>query len=180
RLPGVTEVVKPKLSGEYNFQNILAAGSIGFYFGVEPGQVKGAVESYQPTNNRSQVMQKGTNMLFMDCYNANPSSMEVALRNFASFDAENKVVVVGDMFELGEHAPAEHEAIARLCRELEFKDIYSVGPLFAPYSIIMGSKHYMSVGDLKDHFVLNPLKNSYILFKASRGIALEKAAEGIV
>jgi UDP-N-acetylmuramoyl-tripeptide--D-alanyl-D-alanine ligase len=172
--------IKAQLSGEYNFQNIMAAAAIGNYFGVDANQIKEAIEGYAPTNNRSQVVQKGTNVLYMDCYNANPSSMEVALRNFAAFTTPNKIVVIGDMLELGEFAPAEHQAMANLCAGLGFDTVYFVGPIFAPYAAIAKATHFENSAQLKEHFVQNPPQNSYLLFKASRGIALEKAAEGVV
>jgi UDP-N-acetylmuramoyl-tripeptide--D-alanyl-D-alanine ligase len=172
--------IKAQLSGEYNFQNIMAAAAIGNYFGVDSHKIKEAIEGYAPTNNRSQVVQKGNNVLYMDCYNANPSSMEVALRNFAAFTVPNKIVVMGDMLELGNFAPAEHEAMATLCAQLAFDKVYFVGPIFAPYAPIAHALHFETSAQLKEHFLQQPPQNSYLLFKASRGIALEKAAEGVV
>ncbi|KAB2914493.1 MAG: UDP-N-acetylmuramoyl-tripeptide--D-alanyl-D-alanine ligase [Bacteroidetes bacterium] len=175
-LPYGAGVIKANLSGEYNFQNIMAAASIGHYFEVEAEQIKAAVEVYAPTNNRSQVVKRGSNVLYMDCYNANPSSMEVALRNFAGFETPNKIVVIGDMLELGSFAPAEHEAMATLCKQLGFETVYFVGPIFAPYAQIANARHFENSTLLREHFLVQKPQNSYILFKASRGIALEKAA----
>ncbi len=179
KLPNINEKVKAQLSGEFNFQNIIAAAAIGNYFEVGGEQIKTGIESYAPTNNRSQVVVKGSNTLYMDCYNANPSSMEVALKNFASFEHKNKIVVLGDMFELGEFAEAEHKAIMELCRELGFENVYTVGELFTPYADIVKAKTFKTSTELAENFKQHPLKDTYILFKASRGIALEKAVEGI-
>lgn len=179
-LPNIKEKVKAQLSGEFNFQNIMVASAIGSYFGVDGEQIKMGIENYAPTNNRSQVVVKGSNTLYMDCYNANPSSMEVALKNFASFAHPNKIVVLGDMFELGEFANAEHKATAELCKTLGFETIYTVGQLFTPHARIMNAKTFETSSELAEHFKQHPPKDAYILFKASRGIALEKATEGIV
>lgn len=178
-LPDVAGNVKAQISGEFNFENIMVAAAIGNYFGVDGEQIKGSIEGYVPTNNRSQVIIKGSNTLYMDCYNANPTSMEVALKNFASFNHPNKIIVLGDMFELGEFASAEHKATAELCKILCFKTIYTVGKLFIPHTEIMSAKNFETSSDLAEYFRQNPPKNTYILFKASRGIALEKAAEGL-
>ncbi len=178
-LPNSEGKVKAQLSGEFNFENIMAAAAIGAYFGVGGEQIKHGIESYVPTNNRSQVVVKGSNTLYMDCYNANPSSMEVALKNFASFVHPNKIVVVGDMFELGDFANAEHKAIAALCKKLGFETIYAVGELFVPHKRIMNAKTFETSEVLAQHFKKHLPTNAYILFKASRGIALEKAAEGL-
>lgn len=179
-LPANTQEVKAHLSGAYNFQNILAAAAIGDYFGVSAIQIQEAVEGYEPTNNRSQIVMRGSNTLYMDCYNANPSSMEAALRNFATFAVPNKIVVLGDMFELGSHAPQEHQNMAALCVELGFEHIFCVGPLFAAHATSMKAMAFETSAQLKEYFLQHPPQNSYLLFKASRGIALEKAAEGIV
>lgn len=180
QLPDTEGETIAQLSGEYNFENIMAAAAIGHYFAVDAAMIQEAVAGYAPTNNRSQIVVKGSNTLYMDCYNANPSSMEVALKNFAAYQVPNKVVVMGDMLELGSFAPAEHEAMARLCNQLGFETVYCVGPLFAPYASLMNARAFENSEALKQHFIQHPLQNSYILFKASRGIALEKAAEAVV
>lgn len=179
-LPHTQGTTRAQLSGQYNFENIMAAAAIGHYFKVDAGDIQAAIEGYAPTNNRSQIVVKGTNTLYMDCYNANPSSMEVALKNFAAYQVPNKIVVVGDMLELGEFAPNEHKAIAELCLELGFETIYCVGPLFAPHAHLMNALPFENAEALKQHFIQQPPQNSYLLFKASRGIALEKAAEAVV
>lgn len=179
RLPNVDGIVKAQLSGEFNFENIMVAAAIGNYFEVEGEQIKKGIESYTPTNNRSQVVVKGNNTLYLDCYNANPSSMEVALKNFASFEHPNKIVVLGDMFELGEFAAAEHKATIELCHKLGFKTVYTVGKLFTPYAETINAIPFETSSELAEHFKQHQPQNSYILFKASRGIALEKAVEGL-
>ena len=98
----------------YNANNICAALAIGKHFGVDDKAVKAALESYIPENNRSQLLTKGTNQIILDAYNANPSSMTVAIENFVQLDNSNKIMILGDMFELGSESHLEHQAIVDL------------------------------------------------------------------
>lgn len=180
KLPEEGEAIVAHLSGAYNFQNILAAAAIGDYFEVSAAQISEAVQGYEPTNNRSQIVKRGSKTLYMDCYNANPSSMEAALRNFASYTVPNKIVVLGDMYELGSYAAQEHQNIAELCVALGFEKIYTVGPSFAVHADVMKAQSFETALQLKEYFIQQPPQNSYLLFKASRGIKLEIAAEAIV
>ena len=123
--------IQSHLFGTYNFENILAAACIGNFFGVPVDSIKEAVEAYVPANNRSQVVQGKRNLLVMDAYNANPSSMEAALRNFAESSYPNKALILGDMLELGTGSEQEHLSIIGLAGELGFREVVYVGPVFS-------------------------------------------------
>lgn len=105
------ETIQTNLVGEYNFENVISAVCVGKYFGVEMKQMKDAIENYVPTNNRSQKISLGSNTIILDAYNANPSSMHEALKNFEKIEAKNKVVVLGQMMELGKYSQEEHQKI---------------------------------------------------------------------
>ncbi len=168
------------LTGIYNFQNIAAAVRIGEYFGVETKVACQAAADYVPNNNRSQFIEKGSNMVLMDAYNANPSSMNAAITNFNNLKAEKKMVILGDMFELGEEAPVEHEAIGKLLAECNFDKILLVGSLMesAVKTLPMMKGLYFP-----DKFGLHtwlqdyPQTNTYILVKGSRGMGLESVLQ---
>ncbi|MFV0566456.1 MAG: UDP-N-acetylmuramoyl-tripeptide--D-alanyl-D-alanine ligase, partial [Flavobacteriaceae bacterium] len=122
--------VNSKLIGAYNFNNISAAIAIGQYFKVETNKIKKAIEDYVPSNNRSQVIKKGSNTIILDAYNANPSSMKAALTNFNDLKTDNKIVFLGDMFELGKAAKTEHETIADFADSLKVENIVLIGENF--------------------------------------------------
>lgn len=168
------EVIKTNLTGAYNFENIAAALCIGKFFGVEAKAANEAIASYVPGNMRSQVLKKGTNTIILDAYNANPSSMEVAIKNLAGMRAEKKVLILGDMFELEEEAEKEHQAIGRVIREEKFDQVYLCGSLFkSALHEIPHAKYFMKKDELIKELQQFPLTNSTILIKASRGIGLE-------
>lgn len=167
------------LSGEYNFSNIAAAATLGKYFGVPEKDIADAVASYRPQNSRSQWIQHGSNHIFLDCYNANPSSMQVALESFSQLDKHPKIAVVGDMFELGDHAAAEHEQLARLIATMPFDKVFCVGAEFSRHASLMKADAFATSQELAIHLATLKPENSWFIFKASRGVALEKALEGI-
>ena len=164
------------LTGIYNFQNIAAAVRIGQYFGIDTKIACQATADYQPNNNRSQFIEKGSNKVLMDAYNANPSSMSAAITYFNNLKAEKKMVILGDMFELGDDAAEEHEAIGKLLAECNFDTILLVGSLMenALKSIPMMKALYFP-----DKFGLHtwlqdyPQTDAHILVKGSRGMGLE-------
>jgi len=123
-------IISTHLIGLYNANNINAAIAIGTYFGVEENDIKQALESYVPENNRSQLMSKGTNEIILDAYNANPSSMKVAIENFILLGKENKIVFLGDMFELGDESLLEHKGVVDLLMNQNVIFVYFIGKDF--------------------------------------------------
>jgi UDP-N-acetylmuramoyl-tripeptide--D-alanyl-D-alanine ligase len=170
--------VQTQLTGAYNFENVAAALCIGKFFGVDAVKSNTAVASYSPSNMRSQVMRKGTNTIILDAYNANPSSMAAAIENIASMNASNKVLMIGDMFELEGEAEKEHREIGMLIKSKNFSKVYLCGSLFkAALGEIGFAKHFEKKEQLIDELKRNPVKDSTILVKASRGIGLESVVE---
>lgn len=168
------EIVETHLTGGYNFENIAAALCIGKYFGVDPHQANEAIAGYIPGNMRSQIVQKESNTIILDAYNANPSSMQAAIENLASMQAPKKVLMLGDMFELEEEAEKEHQAIGRLIKDKGFEHVYLCGSLFkAALREMPTAKHFMKKDELMLELKQHPIRNATILVKASRGIGLE-------
>lgn len=169
--------IKSHLIGEYNFGNISAAIAIGHYFGVDSIQIKEAIESYVPTNNRSQIIDKGSNKIILDAYNANPTSMEAAIRNIHRLSEQNKVLILGDMFELGKSAREEHQNIVNLITSLNFKNVFLVGKNFFETERNNVIKKFETFDDLKLKLQNSTIENSTILVKGSRGMALERVLD---
>ncbi|MFY0604932.1 MAG: UDP-N-acetylmuramoyl-tripeptide--D-alanyl-D-alanine ligase [Flavobacteriaceae bacterium] len=163
---------KTQLIGAYNFSNIACAISIGQFFDISTIEIKEAIESYLPSNNRSQVIKTNHNSIILDAYNANPSSVQLALKSFDAMNADNKVAILGDMFELGEEAFFEHQEIANLTKSLNFTKVYLVGENF--YKTNTNSPKFKSFNDLKNELNKNHINESVILIKGSRGMALER------
>ena len=169
--------IQSQLIGDYNFSNIAVAIAIGNYFKVTDALIKEAIESYIPTNNRSQIIEKGTNKIILDAYNANPTSMTAALLNFEKQDGY-KIAIIGDMFELGEDASNEHQNIVDLATTLNIDQIICVGENF--YKTYVNSEklvQYKLFTDFKDHFNIGQIKNTTLLIKGSRGMAMERILE---
>ncbi len=172
------EKITTQLIGDYNFENVAAALCIGKYFGVSMQQAKDAIAAYTPGNMRSQIVKKGSNTIILDAYNANPSSMAAAIENLSVIKADNKVAIVGDMFELEEEAQAEHKAIGKLLADKKFSAVYLCGMLMKAAMTEIPLAHYFEKKeDLLKALQQNPLLNSTILIKASRGIGLETVVE---
>lgn len=171
-------VVTSNLIGSYNFDNIATALCIGKYFNVPSDKANAAVEAYTPTNNRSQIIQKGSNSIIMDAYNANPSSMAKAIENLANMKAANKLVIVGDMYELGDDTQAEHEQIGILLKKLGFSDAIFCGEYIQSAFDSFGGGMYMANKDeLISHLEKTQREDTTILIKASRGMALEDVVD---
>ncbi len=167
--------LKSKLIGSYNFENILAAARVGLYFGVDPLLIQKGIENYQPSNNRSQLIQKGSNRIIMDAYNANPTSMMASLKNFAEIKNSQKMLILGDMLELGEHAAEEHQKIADFINQEDFDTVYLVGKHFAKVNTGIKPKKFDNIELLFDYlYQQKPVEDTLILIKGSRGIQLEK------
>jgi UDP-N-acetylmuramoyl-tripeptide--D-alanyl-D-alanine ligase len=170
-------IINTQLIGNYNFENILAAACIGDYFNVTEEQIKNGLENYIPSNNRSQVMQTKSNLLLLDAYNANPSSMNAAIQNFAQMNQQNKMVILGDMLELGEESTKEHDAIVNLLKEKNISNALLVGPYFKESGKLMNAKTFSNSEEVVEYLKQNPVINSTILIKGSRGIKLEKVVD---
>ena len=166
-----------KLIGDYNFENILAAACIGNYFEVDPLKIQKAIKDYQPTNNRSQLIQRGKLNIIMDAYNANPTSMSASIKSFSSGVSENTYLILGDMLELGEYAGHEHRQILELLKEKGFKNVMLVGNEFSKTNADFNFPAFQYVDDLCKYLENMSIKNGNILIKGSRGIQLEKVLE---
>jgi UDP-N-acetylmuramoyl-tripeptide--D-alanyl-D-alanine ligase len=171
-------VVRSQLIGHYNATNICAAIAVGRYFKVPDDEIIAALESYAPQNNRSQLLNKNEHRLILDAYNANPSSMAAALEHFKSVIAPNKVAILGDMFELGAAATAEHTIMAQMAAQLSDITIYLVGKEFYSCRLEAPNLHYFENFDtLAQHLLHFSLPPSTILIKGSRGMALERTLD---
>ena len=171
-------VIKTNLVGVYNFHNIAAALAVGSFFNLTPQQLKSGIEAYVPANNRSQIIQQNSNQILLDAYNANPSSMEVALENFKGTQNSNKLAILGDMFELGANSAKEHLEIvnqAILTKECVF---YFIGSLFFEQKIAHSTfLFFETFKELQSHLEEITISNTSILIKGSRGMALERVLE---
>jgi UDP-N-acetylmuramoyl-tripeptide--D-alanyl-D-alanine ligase len=171
-------LVQTHLIGLYNANNVNAAITIGKYFGVADLDIKEALESYISENNRSQILSKGSNQIILDAYNANPSSMAVAIANFLQLDEQNKIIILGDMFELGAESGEEHKAIMGLL--LNEKDItcYFIGKEFSGNRMDKKDFYfYDTFESFSVHLQETKIENSYLLIKGSRGMALERTLD---
>lgn len=171
-------IVQSELIGEYNLSNVAAAIAIGLHLKVDLQDIKAAIEAYTSGDNRSQLVNKNDYKIILDAYNANPSSMEVALKNFSSMNGE-KAVVLGDMFELGDSSKIEHQNIADLAFKLRFNEIYLIGNYF--HSIdkenLSNMKTFENREEAINYFSQHPIRSKTLLIKGSRGMQLEKIIE---
>lgn len=168
-------IINTQLVGEYNLPNVLAAISIGKYFNVPEEKIVEAIESYTPTNSRSQMIRKGNNEIILDAYNANPSSMRVAIENFSKMPGKNKVVLLGGMMELGAESLAEHAALISLLRQHSWSHVVLVGKDFiSPPSEYL---HFNDVAEAQQWYRQQQFDNSTILIKGSRSMQMEKVLE---
>lgn len=166
--------VTTHLPGRYNFENMLAALAIGDYFGVSPEEANRAIADYNPTNNRSQVITKGTNTVLLDAYNANPSSMAAAIRQFAATPAKRKVVILGDMYELGDESEAEHAALGKLIADSTFDLVILAGKdMHFALGYLPKAYYFPDKFSLHNWLMDNPMTDTSFLVKGSRGMSLE-------
>ena len=170
--------ISSHLIGLYNANNINAALTIGKYFGVTDSEIKEALESYVPENNRSQLLTKGKNQIILDAYNANPSSMTVAIENFLQLDNPVKIMILGDMFELGEESREEHQAIVTLLSNEDKVKCYFIGKAFYEVRIEKNNLWFFEIFDkFSDYLKETKMEKSTILIKGSRGMALERTLD---
>ena len=170
--------INSNLIGTYNFTNCCAAIIIGKYFNIELPKIKYAIENYIPDNNRSQIINTKGHYIILDAYNANPSSMKVALENFQTLEKSNKILILGDMFELGNSSREEHQSIVDLTKRLNFEKVIFVGENF--YRTTTNSLKMKSFADLNAYLKTNSISpKSTLLIKGSRGMALERVLDNI-
>jgi UDP-N-acetylmuramoyl-tripeptide--D-alanyl-D-alanine ligase len=184
---GGTYKVKSQLTGAYNLDNILAAICIGVYFKLSAAEINAGISGYQPQNNRSQITQTATNTLICDYYNANPSSMFVAIENLGKIAAKHKVLVLGDMFEMGQESAAEHEAVIKKALDTEVDERIFIGGEFfkADRSMVHGpwtmdkkaATFYPTVEEAIAGLKAKLITHATVLIKGSRGMALERLVE---
>lgn len=172
------EMVQTQIMGTYNFENMAAAACIGKYFGVGPAQANEAIAAYTPAHNRSQILRKGSNSIILDAYNANPSSMTAAVLNFGKTLASHKVLIVGDMLELGDESPGEHRRIGELIASQHFDQVLLCGPeMKYARAAHEQFQYFHTKRELQEWLQANPVHDSHVLIKGSRGMGLETLVE---
>lgn len=168
-------LIQTQLLGRYNFSNVAAAISFGLYFKLSLDSIKKGIEAYIPKNNRSQIIKQNSNVIILDAYNANPSSVEAALKNFTAMKADQKIVILGDMFELGQHSFEEHQSVIALAERLDFSELYLVGNhFFEHHQNHSKALFFKNLPDIQKHLKDHPIQHSMVLVKGSRGMILEQ------
>ncbi|MDN3493918.1 UDP-N-acetylmuramoyl-tripeptide--D-alanyl-D-alanine ligase [Winogradskyella bathintestinalis] len=171
--------IESQLLGDYNYGNIAVAVAIGKHFDVKTNDIKKAIENYHPTNNRSEIVEKGSTKIILDAYNANPTSMLAALKNLKQLRSEKKFLFLGDMFELGAEAEKEHQGIIDFI-ERNFEDnIYVIGTNFYKTTTKASTLKFSNFEDLKPILKNLELHHATVLIKGSRGMALERILDYI-
>ena len=170
--------VQTNLIGAYNIANLRAAVTVGLYFGIAPEQIDHALSAYKPTNSRSELRQVGSNRLIVDAYNANPSSMAAALTNFSLMDDEHKMVILGDMRELGAESLEEHRRIVGQLQDMDSERVWLVGTEFGKVAL-QGMRVFDDVNAVKLALKEEPILGSTILIKGSNGTKLYQLPEFI-
>lgn len=171
--------ISSKLIGEYNFENILASVCIGNYFGVSATDINSAVEHYVPDNSRSQVVVRGSNTILLDAYNANPASMEAALRNFSLMEGQHKIVFLGEMAELGHESSQEHKHIGELLGKFNFEKVILVGKNFSEVSAQLSSGYFPTSEDAANWVKQQQIADAIILIKGSRSSKMELVLDSL-
>lgn len=172
--------ITSNLTGFYNFENIMAALAVAHIAGVSASNIKLGIELYMPHNKRSQIIKSANTYIFLDAYNANPSSMEKALENFARINYPNKIAILGDMFEMGSYAEQEHENIYTLAKSYNFSKLLVAGEHFCKQAILNGDNCYKNAEEINAILLNINLADTAIFVKGSRGMAMEKVLDGIV
>ncbi len=163
---------KSNLTGSYNFENILAAICIGHFFGLNTTEINAGIEAYRPTNSRSQVTQTNFNTIIFDYYNANPTSVSFALDNLVNIDAPNKVIILGDMLELGNESEKEHQIIVQKANQMMASQRIFIGEEFYKCKDSV-NQFYLSTQEAADALNKHPIRHATVLLKGSRGMKLE-------
>lgn len=170
-----TGIIHSQLVGDYNLPNILLAVTIGKHFGVPDDDIRNAIEAYQPSNSRSQLIKVGSNQIILDAYNANPSSMKLAIENFARLAAPHKVLMLGAMAELGAESLAEHRLIIELIGKFKWKEVVLVGGDFLKLQHPWIS--FASSSEAKQWYLDQQFEETHLLVKGSRSMKMEKILE---
>ena len=165
-------IINTKLVGDYNFENVMAAITVGCYFNISQDLIIKALENYSPTNNRSQFIKTEKNEIVMDAYNANPVSMSNSIKNFRNISDNNHLLILGDMRELGNESLNEHQEILALVKKLGFYNVILVGSEF--YKVNCDFVSFSNVDELINHINQNEISGMKILVKGSHSIHLEK------
>ncbi len=165
-----------QLIGEYNYHNMLLAAAVGQVFNMSTTNIIQGLAQYTPNNNRSQIIQKGHLKIILDAYNANPSSMTVALENLSKQDEDYKIAILGDMFELGKYSETEHQKIADLTQELRLSKTYLIGEAFSQVNTAEATL-FKDFDKFREQIEINTNNKSVLLIKGSRGMALERILE---
>ena len=173
------KIIKSTIYGDYNFENICIAIAIGEYFEVDFKNIKKGIESYIPKNNRSQISLKNNNTIILDAYNANPTSMSLALESFKKTNYKNKMIILGDMFELGKDSNYYHQEITNSLEKINDSTIYIVGEYFCNTKHSDRIRSFSSSKELINNLSKTNVSNYSILIKGSRGMQLEKIIEFI-
>lgn len=169
--------VTTHLVGSYNLPNVLAAVAVGKYFNVHEAKIKDALENYLPSNSRSQLVEKGTNKIILDAYNANPSSMKLAIENFSNTKAENKILVLGAMAELGIESQQEHKNIVEEIAKYQWKHVLLVGKNFA--DINHSFLQFNFPEEAGQWIRQQDINDAYFLIKGSRSTQMEKVLDAL-
>lgn len=175
KINGEEVQVNTQLIGSYNLENVLAAISIGSYFGIQPPLIADAISTYIPENNRSQMVVSDQNKILFDAYNANPTSMKAALENFVALQEDNKVVMLGEMKELGNDSTQEHTEILNFLRSNQFAKVYLVGKNYK--ALINKNDEFIwmeNVEALIKEITTSHIRDAFILVKGSRSNKLEQ------
>ncbi|MCH5683753.1 hypothetical protein LWM68_05445 [Niabella sp. W65] len=168
-----TEIsIATQLVGDYNLPNVLAAVALGYEFGISANEIKAAIENYIPSNSRSQLVEAGSNKIILDAYNANPSSMKLAVENMVHIQADKKILMIGAMAEMGAETATEHETLINQIRKNSWQQVVLVGKPFLPYKedyIYFDNSYQAAEWAQQQNF-----ENAYILIKGSRSSQMEK------
>lgn len=170
---GMAYTLKTHLTGSYNIQNVMAALAAGRHFGVAANDITDAIAGYEPSNHRSQIVVKDRNILILDAYNANPTSMVAALENLLRYPASSKCAIIGDMFELGEYARNEHHQILELALSYNFGMVVAIGPLFGIFKDKFPFSFFSNTSDFASYLKQHPVSDHVVLLKGSRKMGLE-------
>lgn len=169
--------MKTRLVGRYNVENVLAACCVGRHLGINDDEIIDAINSYQPQDNRSQLIATGNNKIYMDAYNANPSSMLTAIKEFLSYKEKKILLILGEMKEVGDTSVEEHEVIISFLKSQGISDVLCVGESFKVHAGKAGFPMFGNVDELLDYLKPNPVRQRFVFIKGSRSNKLERVLE---